>query len=377
MAYKSSFDTDPSYYKPESSDKKQQSNKDAVTALLQMEANPVSGIAGPLKAPADGPVANTEKLSEDLVSKSVLPRVELISTDTKTGAPVQQGDKVADYFETRDDNTGVTTWKDANGNVVRHKDAAGKEFVHRIGPDGKEQIIADKPLHPLKGPINPNVGFETPNGRTQRGEELFQVSESLLKSAAKPNGDVDFKALGKIMLDTADKKELTEAEKFYVYEKVTQRLKEGRIDGNGQLKPAGSSTYRLTQEGSDVMRSKKGDVVRHIHISPTNDGYHGDLVYGEGTYKSGWATGKSGVVVHEALKAVQQGFKTDPIGMIFDSDATAKRMVDKGDEQQSYRQLEALQRMQCEGFRGYAEGWVDGFVDKKKRSELYKERERD
>lgn len=375
MAYESVFESNSPYYKPEVPNQKQ--STEAVTALLQLDAIPKAGIAAQVKAPTDAttkPDANSA--ADNLVSKAILPQVELVNLATSSGAQ-DKGDKVGNYFEKRNDKTEVTTWEDGSGKVVRHKDATGKQFVHRIGADGKEQIIEDKPLHPQKGPFNPSVGFETSAGRTQRGEELFQASESLLKSAAKPNGDVDFKAMGKIMLDIADMKELTEAEKFYVYEKVSQRLKEGRIEGNGQLKPNGSSKYRLTQEGSDVMRSKKGDVVRHIHISPTNDGYHGDLVYGEGTYKSGWQTGNAGVVAHEALKAVWQGYKTDPLGMIFDSDNTAKRMVDKGDEQQSYRQLEALKRMQCEGFRGYAEGWVDGFVDKKKRAELYKEREND
>lgn len=123
--------------------------------------------------------------------------------------------------------------------------------------------------------------------------------------------------------------------------------------------------------------------MRHVAISPTNDGYHGSLVYGGGSFSErasrGFQDGEEGIEAHERIK---QGMK---IGLpILRTAIPALNLVpkvrendfgwkmpgdhyDSGDAEQSKAQIDSIRSFQESGFAGYASKWNERFVQPDKR----------
>jgi hypothetical protein len=208
------------------------------------------------------------------------------------------------------------------------------------------------PEFPLKAAYNPETPYQTKEGKpTQRGEELQKEAQQLIRGVAKPDGSLSLRDHGKIMEDIAQDKKLSEADKWYLYKQVCKQEALGR-DEHGKLIPGTHATRVLfdSEKPTGLPESGKGDVVRHIIIDPTNDSYHGGLVYGSSSWRAGYMSGESGINFHERVEkplvnfARGQGFGSDP-----------------GDEQASLRQLKALTAMQQGGFDAYAKSWNEGF----------------
>ncbi len=267
---------------------------------------------------------------------------------------------------------------DGDGSIKRSIDTNGKEYIHRLGKE-----YPDEKIHPLKEMYNPKLPYEDESGkRNEGGEALHQRAEELLKEAAGPGGEIDFPAHGKMLSKISEMADLTEAEKLYVYERILAGEAEGRDPHSkpteGALRVPGEGRYRLVNRGNQTPLSGKGDFVRHVAISPTNDGYHGSLVYGGGTTKEqalrGFQDGEDGIEAHERIK---QGLKIlmpiakavhpelNLIPQIRESDFGWKAPqdhYDSGDAAQSKAQIDAIRSFQDGGFAGYANKWNDNFV---------------
>jgi hypothetical protein len=209
------------------------------------------------------------------------------------------------------------------------------------------------PEFPLNVPYDPEQAYRTADGKpTQRGEQLQQEAKNLLQSVAKPDGSLSLVDHGKIMDEIAQNKDLSEADKWYLYKQVCNEERKGR-NKDGGLIPGTQATRVLfdAAKPTGLPESGKGDVVRHIIIDPTNDGYHGGLVYNGGSWRSGYMQGQWGIHFHEDIeKPIVNLFRGQGIG------------VDDGDEQASYRQLRALRAMQSGGFNAYSKAWNEGFA---------------
>lgn len=208
------------------------------------------------------------------------------------------------------------------------------------------------PEFPLKAAYNPETPYQTKEGKpTQRGEELQKEAKQLIQAVAKPDGSLSLRDHGKILDAIAHNKELSEADKWYLYKQVCKQEATGR-DEHGKLIPGTHATRVLfdSEKPTGLPESGKGDVVRHIVIDPTDDSYHGGLVYGGSSWRAGYMSGESGIEFHERVEKPLvnftrgQGLGSDP-----------------GDEQASYRQLKALRAMQQGGFNAYAKSWNEGF----------------
>jgi hypothetical protein len=219
--------------------------------------------------------------------------------------------------------------------------------------DTKECTVPKNPEFPLKEPYDSEQAYQRTDGKpTKRGEELQKEATRLLKAAAKPDNSLSLRDHGKIMDSIAQNKDLSEADKWYLYKQVC-RQEAGSRDSHGILIP-GTHALRVlfdSEKPTGLPESGKGDVVRHIIIDPTNDGYHGGLVYGSASWRSGYKKGEEGIHFHEETEKPWVNFvRGQGSG------------VDVGDEQASYRQLAALRAMQTGGFNAYSKTWNEGFA---------------
>jgi hypothetical protein len=222
-----------------------------------------------------------------------------------------------------------------------HDDQSGKSDRAGVGPE-----------FPLKNAYDPEAAYKTKDGKaTLRGAELQEEARKLIHEIAKPDGSLSLPDHGKIMGEIAQNKSLSEADKWYLYKQVCKQEAGGR-DEHGKLIPGTQATRVLfdTAKPTGLPESGKGDVVRHVIIDPTNDSYHGGLVYGGSSWRAGYMTGGSGIFFHERIEKPLVNFSR---GQGLGSDA--------GDEQASYRQLKALQAMQKGGFNAYAHTWNEEF----------------
>lgn len=209
------------------------------------------------------------------------------------------------------------------------------------------------PTFPLDKPYDPTKDYMIDGKPTERGKELQEEAHKLLAGVAKPDGTLTLRDQGKIMDSIAKDPQLSEGDKWYLYKQVCDLERKGR-DNYGWLIP-GTKEYRVlfnAQRPTGIPESLKGDVVRHVIIDPTDDGYHGDLVYGKGTWRSGFQTGENGIYFHEHIEK--------PLANLFRSGVLG---VDRGDEEESKRQIAALRAMQKGGFNAYAEEWKKGFAN--------------
>ncbi len=219
-------------------------------------------------------------------------------------------------------------------------------------PDGKEAPAID-PVFPLPGPYDPEKAYTGGDGKpTQRGVALQKEAQDLVAKQAKLDGSLSLPDHGKIMETISKQAGLSEADKWYLYRQVCKEESNGR-DADGRLIP-GTHAHRVlfdTNKPTGLPESGKGEVVRHVIINPTNDGYHGGLVYGSSSWRSGYQTGESGIHFHEHVEKPLVNFFR---GQGFSSDA--------GDEQASDRQLAALRAMQTGGFDAYSRVWNENFA---------------
>ncbi|MDR3615363.1 MAG: hypothetical protein P4L53_17525 [Candidatus Obscuribacterales bacterium] len=83
----------------------------------------------------------------------------------------------------------------------------------------------------------------------------------------------------------------------YLYKQIGRDEGKGR-DADGRL-IQGTKDHRVLFDEAPpdgLPRSGKGDVVRHIIIDPTNDNYHGGLVYGSRSMGAGFSRGGAGIL---------------------------------------------------------------------------------
>jgi hypothetical protein len=229
--------------------------------------------------------------------------------------------------------------------------AKGSEKGPETAAKGAE--TADKgPEFPIKVPYNAEAAYQVDGKPTRRGEELQSQALDLVKGAAKSDGSLSLKDHGKIMDHIARDKSLSEADKWYVYKQVC-KLEAGGRDHEGLLVP-GTRNYRVLFDAArptGLPESGKGDVVRHIIIDPTNDSYHGGLVYGSSSWRAGFMRGENGIYFHEEIeKPLVNMLRGEGFG------------VNRGDEAASQRQLKALRAMQQGGFGAYSRSWNEGFA---------------
>lgn len=214
------------------------------------------------------------------------------------------------------------------------------------------EVAAKGPEFPIKVPYNAEAAYQVDGKPTRRGEELQSQALDLVKGAAKSDGSLSLKDHGKIMDHIAQDKSLSEADKWYVYKQVC-KLEAGGRDQDGLLVP-GTRNYRVlfdTARPTGLPESGKGDVVRHIIIDPTNDSYHGGLVYGSSSWRAGFMRGENGIYFHEEIeKPLVNMLRGEGFG------------VNRGDEAASQRQLKALRAMQQGGFSAYSRLWNEGFA---------------
>lgn len=226
-------------------------------------------------------------------------------------------------------------------------------LLAQIGAPADKTALPKGPTFPLSGPYDAEKPYTGPDGKpTKRGEDLQKEAKDLVDKASKPDGSLSLRDHGKIMESIAKQPGLSEADKWYMYQQVCKLESKGR-DADGRLIP-GTHEHRVlfdAEKPTGLPESGKGDVVRHIIINPTNDGYHGGLVYGSSSWRAGYQKGEDGIQFHERVEKPIVNFLR---GQGFGSDA--------GDEQASYRQLEALRAMQTGGFNAYSRVWNEKFA---------------
>jgi hypothetical protein len=217
------------------------------------------------------------------------------------------------------------------------------------------------PVFPLKDKYGPETGYElstSPRSSaklatpTVRALELRAQANELVRAAAQPDGSMGLRDFGQIMQKIAADKGLSEADKWYLYMQVRNLVKQGR-DSVDELIP-GTTKYRVLferQPPTGLSEPTEGDVVRHIIISPTDDGYHGLLVYGSPSWESCFLPGESGILCHERF------------GKPLKNTITGRSFFgrDPGAEQASFRQLAAIRAMQKGGFDAYSKVWNQQF----------------
>lgn len=281
------------------------------------------------------------------------------TTDSRTGSYVIRYGADADHFDAQGrlrqrERNGESHWYDGDGTVVRNRDRQGNEFVHRRNPQGGVDVIPDTPIGRSEWGFWSGQSFENDGVPTARGRELRQLSTDLMRRHAAPNGDIDAPRHGRLIMELANDPNLTERERFYVYDQILDEYHRGRVDGINQPNPSARTDFRFVNEGLSVNNAIRGGGgapagpdIRHILISPGNDGAHGALVYPEGRpgVSYGWARGEQGLVIHEALVGGLHLLRND-------------RQDRTGSIQQSIVQLHALRQMVASGrFRDYAQGW--------------------
>lgn len=165
------------------------------------------------------------------------------------------------------------------------------------------EAAAKGPEFPIKVPYDAEAAYQVDGKPTSRGEQLQSQALELVKGAARADGSLSLKDHGKIMDHIAQDKNLSEADKWYVYKQIC-KLEAGGRDRDGLLVP-GTNNYRVlfdTAKPTGLPESGKGDVVRHIIIDPTNDSYHGGLVYGSSSWRAGFMRGENGIYFHEEIE---------------------------------------------------------------------------
>lgn len=267
-------------------------------------------------------------------------------THAEKAAVVQAGQALSDPRETA---------------ILRKSDAgAGRaeaSMSHFASSDHLLKGMSEQgPKFPLDKSYDPEANYKDASGKpTPRGEQLQGEAKKMVDSLAGADGSLSLKDHAK-MMDAISKKDISEADKWYLYKQVCREESKGR-NSEGRLLQGTKEHRVLFDEAppTDLPRSGKGDVVRHIIIDPTNDNYHGGLVYGSRSMGAGYLRGQAGIFVHEDLaKPVENWYRGEGFG------------VNHGDEQASQRQLRALRAMQGEdgyapGFNSYAKVWAEGF----------------
>jgi hypothetical protein len=226
------------------------------------------------------------------------------------------------------------------------------KLLAQIHETTSEERRPSGPTFPLKEAYDPKQGYIIDGKPTAHAQELQHEAKELLAGVAKPDGSLSLKDHAKIMDAIADNKKLTEADKWFLYKEVCDLERQGR-NAQGHLIP-GTKNYRVlfdAEKPTGIPESLKGDVVRHVIIDPTNDGYHGTLAYGSPGWRSGFMQGEDGIFFHEHIeKPLINKWRSG-------------RFVDRGDEEESHRQLRALRAMQQGGFNAYAESWRHSFAE--------------
>ncbi len=253
--------------------------------------------------------------------------------------------------------THETQWFNANNELVRSRNAAGTEFVHRRNANGVVERIEDAPIGRDEWGAWPGIHFESgdPPVRNARGEELNQMARDLLRCYSDRNGNVDAPSHAALMRELGSNPALTEQERLYAYSRVLQHYFDGRVDGINQPNPDARTEFRFANEGLTVPNAIRGGGgapdgpdIRHILINPSADGAHGALVYPNGRPGLSYLglRGAEGAAAHEALVMLR--------GL-----ATGGQIPDRvGSMAQTAVQLNALQQMVRSGrFRDYASGW--------------------
>lgn len=276
-------------------------------------------------------------------------------TDTALGKPEKGVDGACEKLSSsgaclsKPDEAGILKQK-GQGDKVPQGFSDGSKLLAGMNAHPAE-APSNGPEFPLKGLYNSEQPYLKPDGKpTARGEELQKEAGKLVAEAAKPDGSLSLKDHGKIMQSIADNKNLSEADRWYLYKQVCKLESEGR-DDDGRLIP-GTQKYRVlfdSEKPSGLPASGKGDVVHHIIIDPTNDSYHGGLVYGSSSMRAGYMRGEKGIFVHERIEK--------PLVNLLRGEG----LINHGDEEASFRQLKALRAMQQGGFKAYSQSWNDGF----------------
>ncbi len=258
---------------------------------------------------------------------------QLKVTSTAEAAYCKQEGK---YWHVKNKVTGDEAWYQG-GVEVRRKDAQGESVRNPYGGWTRDNHILQ-----WKEVAGDGVQGNNAEERARRCADLDKRAVGLLTRYATRNGDVNFKAHGRMLTEIAESQDLTENEKMYLYDCIVKYEFEG-LDDNG-LKTRDTRFRLVGDDMPDDVRSTKGpNVIRHqvLRAPLTQDGYHGEIAFDKRS---------TGVGFHEGVKAL----RSDPL------DPT----IDQGDYNASVRQIGAIRQYRAVGFKGYADGWNREFARK-------------